>query len=54
MSTNEPLVGGQAIRVAVLDRWPTFRDLLLEDCEESSSHWERRRASGARWGRQDS
>ena len=22
----------------VLDRWPTFRDLLLEDCEKSSPH----------------
>jgi hypothetical protein len=22
----------------VLDSWPTFRDLLLEDCEKSSSH----------------
>jgi putative transposase len=24
----------------VLDRWPTFRDLLLEDCEEKFIYWE--------------
>jgi hypothetical protein len=38
----------------VLDRWPTFRDLLLEDYEEKFSSLREAEGIGARWARRSS
>jgi hypothetical protein len=38
----------------VLDRWPTFRDLLLEDYEEKFSSLRVAEGIGARWARRSS
>jgi hypothetical protein len=33
----------------VLDRWPTLRDSLSEDCEEKFTSLREAKGSGARW-----